>query len=141
MDGQRFDTLSRFLAGGNSRRGALRLAGAALLGGGLLCAADADARGGNANKKKCDQAYKECDDLCDAGPDDERDLCEATCKIERDACRGDIKACEELCDSVRAECRAGCGKDDGEESDGPIGQCRKTCNQDRKECRNLCRGR
>ena len=56
MDGQRFDVLTRFLAGGESRRGALRLAGAALLGARLSRAGEASAKGGTHLKKACDEA-------------------------------------------------------------------------------------
>jgi hypothetical protein len=104
VDRDRFDTLTRALGTGTSRRGALRAAGAAagLLGlGGLLAAGEAEARKGGKKRRrrrcKPTPGGEECQSSKDCCPGKTRRVCAEPFNSPGDpkvCCRPEGEMCE-----------------------------------------------
>jgi hypothetical protein len=118
VDAERFDDLTKAMAGGATRRRALRLAGGGLAGA-LLAAAGLGRRAGAQDDPRCDEFYAECraraEEAC-GGPQPSADvapeafLAWVACMEEQPACRRALMACPRNCKTGEGAC-SGCRED------------------------------
>ena len=109
MDGQRFDQMTRAMAGGATRRQALRLAGGGLAGA-LLAAVGLGRRVGA--QESCDVLLARCTEEIGGACDGLQGRPYLNCLEEQGrACSGYLEACTSNCgsnDPSRRTCEGGC---------------------------------
>ena len=118
MDGQRFDALARAMAGGATRRRALRLAGGGLAGA-LLAAAGLGRRAGAQDGVPCGDLEARCDEQAvaacgpkpsnSASPEHDAWL---DCRYSVPVCQSYVQACRVACEYTSGCPPHGCPRDE-----------------------------